>query len=365
MASETFPVDAPFILPYEGVEPRFATTPSAFGIGSSILGSVRLGSRAMLGPGSVIRADGEFVQIGDDFFLGEISTVHISPAICPTIIGRGVTIGRNAVIHACTIGDDCVIEDNVVILDGATVESGVLIEAGSTVFSRSKLPGGFVYSGNPAKQTRPSNPAEIQERAAILHGAGTTFPMPTVEKARDFEPDVFVALTAQLSGRVELRASSSVLFSCRLDAGLASLVVGENSNIQDNTVIKCASGDTAIGRDTTVGHNVQMLSCQIGNQSLIGIGSFIDSGTIVDDDVLLAAGSLTRQGQHLEQGWLWGGRPARPIAKLDDAKRHMMRAIVDQYRIYGSAYNEAQRHLKAQRTGIAGASTLSVLGALK
>jgi NDP-sugar pyrophosphorylase family protein len=103
-----FPAAAPLALPYDETQPYFVTPPRLCGVGSSVLGKVTIGSRAALAAGSVIRADGEIVRIGDDFHLGEISTVHIAHKIRPTIIGDRVTVGRNAVVHACVVGDNCV-----------------------------------------------------------------------------------------------------------------------------------------------------------------------------------------------------------------------------------------------------------------
>ena len=85
-----------------------------------------------------------------------------------------------------------------------------------------------------------------------------------------------------------------------------------------------------------------MRACAIGPRALIGIGSRIAPGTVVEEDVLLAAGAFTEPGQRLAAGWLWGGRPARAIAPLDDAKRRMMAATIVTYGAYGEAYARMQ-----------------------
>jgi carbonic anhydrase/acetyltransferase-like protein (isoleucine patch superfamily) len=349
MASELLSASMPFMLPYEGTEPHFATEPRFCGAGSSVLGKVKIGARATLAPASVIRADGHYVRIGDDFRLGENSTVHIAHEVYPTIIGDRVTVERNAVVHACTVGNDCVIEDGVVILDGSVVKDRVLIEAGSTIYPRSTLRAGFVYAGNPAEQTRELTNSERSEREARMHRAIADSIFSTMPDAsyvaRDVTRDVFIARTACLTGHVNLLAKSSVFFSCLLNAVRGSIIVCDNSNIQDNTRIQCFTEGVIIGRDTTIGHNVVIHDCRIGERSLVGIGSVVSPGTIIEDDVLRAAGSATDQGQRLEGGWLWGGRPAQPIAKLDDAKRTMMRAIIEQYCGYGATYRQLQSRL--------------------
>jgi gamma-carbonic anhydrase len=339
------------ILPYDGIAPYFSAAPQFRGVASSVLGKVRIGAGSALAANSVVRGDGNFVRIGDDFYLGEFATVHIAHETYPTIIGDGVTVGRNAVVHACTVGDQCVIEDDVVILDGSVLERGVLIETGSTVFPRSTLNTGCLYSGSPAKPVRELTMGERANRATRLRTSIAASISSIRSNASEFEfgDDIFVAQTARLFGRINLGTHSSIFFGCELHAGDSTIIIGENCNIQDNTRIQCDLNEVTIGRDTTIGHNVQMKSCRIGQRALVGIGSTLSIGTIIDDDVLLAAGSITNADQYLERGWMWGGRPARPIVKLDDAKRLLMAQVIEHYHAYGRAYHRAQ--LVARHTG--------------
>jgi gamma-carbonic anhydrase len=345
MTAEQAFFTGPLLLPFEGTEPRFANTPRFPGSGASVLGRVETGANAVVAAGAVLRGDGHFVRVGDDFSIGENGTVHIAHGIFPAIIGHRTVAGRNAVIHACTVGDDCVIEDNAVILDGSVVKNNVLIEADSVVFPKSKIEGGFVYAGIPAKPVRVLTPEERLERASSLREAALTAkasppgPIPEIASAGD----TFVALTARLSGQIALEKQASVFFGCVFNAGDHEIVVGENTNVQDNTIIHCTSGPVTLGRNVTVGHNVRIGPCRTGERVLLGIGSTVSEGTVIEDSVMLAAGAVTLPGQTLESGWLWGGRPARPLSRLDDARRAVMAVIVEQYCAYGAAYREAQR----------------------
>lgn len=343
--SMPFTGSMPFILSFEGISPVFGGELRFCGEGASVLGKVAIGARTSLGPGSVLRADGHHVRVGDDFQIGENSTVHIAHGIYPTIIGDRVSVGRNAVVHACTVGSDCVVEDDVVILDGSVVEDNVLIEAGSTIYPRSSLKSGFVYGGSPAVQIRELTKQEHSERSAgVSRGIAISLfstEAKTPPPRASIDESAFVAETARLHGHIDLRARASVFFSCVLDAQRGAIVVGDNSNIQDNARIRCSGDGVLIGRDTTIGHNVSMQDCRIGDRALVGIGSAIAAATIIEDDVLLAAGSSTQEGQRLRSGWLWAGRPARPVSNLDDTKRAMMHAIVEQYRAYSKDYREA------------------------
>ncbi|ACL55773.1 gamma carbonic anhydrase family protein [Methylobacterium nodulans] len=333
------------LLPYAGTEPVFATPPLWCGRGSTVIGRASLGAEAWLGDDTVIRGDGHDIIAGDRLRLGPRATLHIAQDKYPCILGDHVTVGRNAVVHACTIGDDCVIEADCVVLDGSVVEDGVLIEAGSIVYPRSTLAAGFAYAGSPAEPTRRLAPGELAARAARLLGESPAAPAPLLEAGEARDATVFVARTARLRGPVDLAPGVSVFFACDLAAEAGPIAIGPNVNVQDNSVLRTEGSGLVIERDTTLGHNVRVADGQIGPRSLIGIGAVLAPGTVVGEDVLVAAGAWTEPGQVLESGWLWGGRPARRLGPLDAGKREMMRRIVQQYAGYGRTYRKAQAAL--------------------
>jgi carbonic anhydrase/acetyltransferase-like protein (isoleucine patch superfamily) len=346
------PSRAPLVLPYAGQPPGIASPPVHAGIGAAVLGRVTLGRNAWLGALSVMRADGHFVQIGDDFHLGARSTVHIAHDIFPCVIGDRVAVGENACVHACTVGSDVVIDDGTVILDGAVVEGGVVFQAGSTVFPNKRIAGGFLYAGSPVKAVRPLDASDVAERRRALTDKNKSRrepPPPRIAIAADSKLDdtVFVARTATLTGRIVAAPSASIWYGNNFDAGRATISIGPRTNIQDNTVIQCSVGGARIGRDTTVGHNVTIRDSIIGDGTLIGIGSLVDEGTVIADRVLLAAGARTTPAQKLESGWLYGGSPARKLSQLDAAKIRMIDEIIGQYCQYAQDFGAAQRQLPA------------------
>ena len=329
------------ILPFADTLPDFAGPPAFAGPRSSVLGRATIGAGAWLGEDSVVRADGERVRIGGNVHLGHRATVHIVHDATPCLIGDNVTVGGNACVHACTVGDNCVIEADVMILDNAVVGSNVVIEAGSTVYPRKRLDAGWLYRGSPAKPVRELWAGELARRAASVraqHGSERAL-TPT---AQDFGVSVFIAETAQRAGRLVCAPGSGLYFSCVADAGLGSIYVGENTNVQDNTVMRAGSGDIVIGRDTTIGHNVRIGPARVGDRSLVGIGAMLADDTWVQDDVLLASGAQTTPGQVLVSGQMYGGRPAQPIMPLDAARRAMMRSNVLHYLNYSRAFRAIQ-----------------------
>jgi carbonic anhydrase/acetyltransferase-like protein (isoleucine patch superfamily) len=341
------------LLSYLGTHPELAGPPRHAGASSAVVGRITLGRDAWLGAASVIRADGHYVRAGDDLTLGHGATIHIAHDVYPTVIGNCVTVGSNAVIHACEVRDGCIVEDGAVILDGCVIEAGAVIEAGSVVYPRSKLEGGHVYAGKPAKAQRAIDAAELAERRRQLRQRLADDPSeraPGSSGGPELDPTAFVANTAALSGRVVAGPHTSIWYSCELDAAGGEIVIGDRTNVQDNSVLRCTPGARMVlGKDSTIGHNVTMADCTIGDRCLIGIGSVVAPGTVVKDDVFLAAGAATSPGQVLNAGHLYGGQPARVIAPLDERKRELIRHTIGTYCDYAAELARVQRQAATAR----------------
>lgn len=87
------------ILPYDGVQPDFVSRPVWCGRGSTVIGAARIGAQAWIGDEAVIRADGQTVILGDRFWLGHRSTVHIATRTHGT---GSATASRSGATASCT-----------------------------------------------------------------------------------------------------------------------------------------------------------------------------------------------------------------------------------------------------------------------
>ena len=96
----------PHILAYAGIAPNLASPLLHAGPGAALLGRITLGRNAWIGALSVIRADGHFIRVGDEFRLGTRATLHINHEIHPCVVGDRVAVGANACVHACTVGSE-------------------------------------------------------------------------------------------------------------------------------------------------------------------------------------------------------------------------------------------------------------------
>lgn len=331
------------LIAYEGVHPTLGSKPAAALPGHAVVGRVTLGHSAWLGAGSVIRADGHFVRVGNGLHMGRGATIHIAHAVYPTLIGDRVCIGADAVVHACTVEDDVVVERGSVILDGAVVGAGSVVEAGSIVYPRSTLKPGMLYAGRPAKPVRALSPherlarAELQRARNVAADAGWKC-QPNATRAA---PNAFVAGTCELAGSVHLADGASVWFGSRLDGRVGTITIGRLCNVQDNSMLRAGPLGMSLGDETTIGHNVQLSECNVGARCLVGIGSRIAPGTTIDDDTFVAGGSVTEPGQHLKGGRVWGGEPARPIGEMNEAKRAAIANIATVYAAYADALRGA------------------------
>jgi len=329
----------PLVLSYDGVSPSIDAPAAFFDRGSAVLGRARIGRGAAFGAYAVVRADGHVVNTGDDFFLGAHATVHISHDLYGSTVGDRVTVGRNSIVHACTIGDDCVLEDDVAVLDGAAVGRGSVLAAGSVVFPRSVLPAHHWCAGSPAKALRPLEAGEARAvRERVRASARACDTEPVREFAIDGDEGVYVAATAVGRAQLVLDAASSIWFGCVLHAPVQPVRIGARSNVQDNTVMRALQQPLEIASDATIGHNVRLEDCRIGARTLVGMGSRLAPGTVVEDDVFVAAGTFTDEGQVLASGSLWGGRPARPIAALGDSLRKVIAQAAGMYCEYAAQF---------------------------
>lgn len=131
--------------------------------------------------------------------------------------------------------------------------------------------------------------------------------------------DCFVADSAALIGKVILRKGASIWFGAVLRGDNEPITIGENSNIQDNSVVHTDAGIPAtVGRECTIGHNVILHGCTIGDRCLIGMGSVIMNGVRLGEGCIVGAGAIVTENKEFPPGSLIVGAPARLVRALDE-----------------------------------------------
>lgn len=131
---------------------------------------------------------------------------------------------------------------------------------------------------------------------------------------------------AVLVGDVTVKDHSTIFFHAVLRGDDSRIVVGEHSNIQENCTIHCSEGNpTIIGDYVTVGHNAILHGCQIGDNTIVGMGSIIMDGTRIGKNCLIGAGSLIASGKEFPEGSLIFGNPARVKRPLTEEELEHIR----------------------------------------
>lgn len=121
----------------------------------------------------------------------------------------------------------------------------------------------------------------------------------------------WVADNAAVIGNVVLHSGANIWFGCTVRGDNDPIHIGENSNIQDNSVLHTDVGvPLNIGRDVTIGHQVMLHGCTIGDNTLIGIQSVILNRAVIGKNSIVGAGSLVPEGKSYPDGVLLMGSPA-------------------------------------------------------
>ncbi|MBQ6704897.1 MAG: gamma carbonic anhydrase family protein [Opitutales bacterium] len=148
--------------------------------GAILLGAVKIGAKANVWPGAILRADIEEIVIGEGSSIQDGVCIHLADDL-PTVVGKYVTVGHRAMLHGCKIGDGCLIGMSSTILDGAEIGPGSIVAAGAVVPPRMKVPAGSMVVGCPAKIKKELTP---EEQAGLLLWAEKYLVVSAAHKAK-------------------------------------------------------------------------------------------------------------------------------------------------------------------------------------
>ena len=152
----------------------------------------------------------------------------------------------------------------------------------------------------------------------------------------------FVAETADVIGDVEIGEHSSVWFQTVIRGDVNYIRIGRHTNIQDGTVIHVDSGGqpVEIADHVTLGHAVRLHGARIGPHCLIGIGAIVLNGVVMEEESIVAAGSLVSPGTHVPRRTLMMGSPARPKRQLTEADLALIHRPTNNYVRLAGQYRE-------------------------
>ncbi|MAI89029.1 gamma carbonic anhydrase family protein [Ponticaulis sp.] len=146
------------------------------------------------------------------------------------------------------------------------------------------------------------------------------------------EGKCWVAGNATVLGNVVLKEGASVWFNVVVRGDNDPIVIGENSNIQDGSVLHTDDGvSMTIGKNVTVGHMAMLHGCTIGDNSLIGIGATVLNNAKIGKNCLIGAHALIPEGKEIPDNSLVMGAPGKVVRQIDEAGEQMLTASAQHY----------------------------------
>jgi carbonic anhydrase/acetyltransferase-like protein (isoleucine patch superfamily) len=151
-------------------------------------------------------------------------------------------------------------------------------------------------------------------------------------EAPDIAPDAFVAPGAAVIGGVKIGPRASIWYHCAIRGDINKIEIGADSNIQDGTVIHVADDHPAIiGERVSVGHRAIIHACEIGDETLVGMGAIVMDGAVIGARCVVAAGSLVTKNTRVPEGSLVMGSPAKVVRCLTPEEQKQNVSLAAKY----------------------------------
>lgn len=147
--------------------------------GASVIGDIRFGLDVSIWFNAVVRADNDFVALGDGTNIQDGAVLHVDQGH-PITLGQRVTVGHNAMLHGCTVGDGSLIGIGAVVLNDAVIGKHCLIGANALITEGTKIPDGSLVLGSPGKVIKP-----LDDKAMDMMEAGAQHYIDKITLYRD------------------------------------------------------------------------------------------------------------------------------------------------------------------------------------
>jgi carbonic anhydrase/acetyltransferase-like protein (isoleucine patch superfamily) len=145
------------------------------------------------------------------------------------------------------------------------------------------------------------------------------------ERQLQTEGDYWIADNATVIGSVVLKNNASVWFNVVIRADNDIITIGENSNIQDGSVLHTDAGvPLTIGKNVTVGHKVMLHGCTIGDNTLIGINAVVLNHAKIGKNCIIGANALITERQEIPDNSLVVGSPAKVVKMVSEGQAMML-----------------------------------------
>lgn len=145
-------------------------------------------------------------------------------------------------------------------------------------------------------------------------------------------PTAWIAPSANIIGNVTIEAGASVWFGVTIRADHERIVIGENANIQDLSMLHADPGcPLIIGKNVTVGHHAMLHGCKVGDGAMVGIRATVLNGAVIGENALVGACALVTESKQMPPNALIIGSPARIAKTLSEEEIHRMQGAARFY----------------------------------
>ena len=154
--------------------------------------------------------------------------------------------------------------------------------------------------------------------------------------------DFWVAPDANVIGNVYLAKDASVWFNCTIRGDNEPITIGEGSNVQDGSIIHTDPGfPCTVGKFVTVGHMAMLHGCEIGDGTLVGIGSVILNGAKIGKNCIIGAKSLITENKEIPDNSLVVGSPGKIIRQVTEEEKKAVFENTKHYQDNWKKYSKA------------------------
>lgn len=156
----------------------------------------------------------------------------------------------------------------------------------------------------------------------------------------EVHPNAFVHEMAFVSGQTKIGADTNIWPMVVIRGDVNTIEIGERTNIQDGAVLhtshdssfsRSGGAPLIVGDNVTVGHNAIVHGCTLHHRCLIGMGSIVLDGAVVESDNIVGAGALVPPGKVLESGYLWVGSPVKQARPLNEKELGFLKYSAQHY----------------------------------
>ena len=159
----------------------------------------------------------------------------------------------------------------------------------------------------------------------------------------NIDSTAFIAHTAIISGATKIGKNSGIWYGCVLRGDVTKIIIGDNTNIQDNCVLHgtrphhaqnktgAEGAQVIIGNGVTIGHNAIVHACIISDNSFIGMGSIVMDQAHIEEYGMLAAGGVLTPKKVIKSGQIWAGNPAKYFRDMTQTEKDYIKISADNY----------------------------------